>query len=172
MTNDYPADLFYPESHSLQEAVWPSYRDRTKAVLYLIKRDPSLSRFKAFNTRLKMACGLQFQFSDRLNITKPDTRACYKLMYRIADVWYAFEHLLNVSDTELPRVTTSKIAQFRPDVFEAIGLSQVERCFPNSSRPTLRRSRSGGASFIRFLHTLSIILRKGRKRHSRGATMR
>lgn len=129
MAANYPINLYFPESRALFEESFPLYRERTKAILHLIKEDRSLSRFDAFNKRLKIACGLQFQFSDQLNITKPDTRACYELMYRIADIWYAYEHLLSVSNDDLPRMNTSKVALFHSDVFEAIGLPRIERCF-------------------------------------------
>jgi len=126
---DQPAKFFHPPASDMFERIFADYRPRSKALLQLIKHDTTLSRFDAFNKRLKMACGLSIEFSDDLGIVRPDTRACYVLMYRITDVWYAFEHLLSVADAEIPRASDSKIVLYSPDVIVATGLAEVGHLF-------------------------------------------
>jgi hypothetical protein len=129
MTTERPAKFFHTHSLEMFDRIFVDYKQQSKAVLSLIKHDRKLSRFDAFNKRLKISCGLNISFSDDLGIVRDDTRSCYALMYRISDIWYAFEHLLSVADTEISRLSKSKTVLYPPDVLIATGLVEVERIF-------------------------------------------
>lgn len=133
MSVDYPINLFKAEPESLLADVYPVYATRSKEVLRLVKEHRELSTFDAFNKRFKIACGLKITFTDKLNIKREDTRACYELMYRISDLWYALEHLIEISNPEIPK-SGSKVQPYSDETMQAIGLSDVESCFAASFR--------------------------------------
>ncbi|WP_430680094.1 hypothetical protein [Leptolyngbya sp. AN10] len=46
---------------------------------------------------------MEVKFTDSLSITREDTRACYMLMLKISDLWFAFEHLTNTACDVIPK---------------------------------------------------------------------
>lgn len=127
--NTYPASFFYVEAQRIFEEIYPQYRERSREVLRRIETERNFSQFDAFNKRLKISCGLELSFSDQLNIHREDTRACYVLMYKISDLWYAFEHLLAIAPPTIPCESKSKVAPFSRETVEVVGLVPVSELF-------------------------------------------
>lgn len=127
--SDYPVDFQYAESQAIFEEVFPLYRESSLAVIRRISDHRELSGFDGFNKRLKISCGLQLGFSDKLAIKREDTRACYALMYRVSDLWYAFEQLLSLQPEVIPKETNSKVKPYSEQTLQDVGLDKVGEHF-------------------------------------------
>ena len=86
-------NLYFETSRDLTENLYPEYSTNAKQLLRQLVTDTTISRFDAFNKRFKISWGLQVEFTDDLNIKSETVRDCYRLMLKIADLWFAFEHL-------------------------------------------------------------------------------
>lgn len=66
---------------------------------------------------------MQLEFTDGLNITKPVTRDCYRLMLKISDLWFAFEHLVKTSCDVIPKkkikLKNGKASESMTDLYDS-----------------------------------------------------
>jgi hypothetical protein len=75
---------------------------------------------------------MQVTFKDNLPITQDDTRACYNLMIKIADLWFASEHLQSVCSGVIqksPGKEKSKIDCFSDEILKGIGFCPITANF-------------------------------------------
>jgi hypothetical protein len=154
-----PISFFYESSREMFAEIYLQYEPHSKSVIRMIPNDKSLHGFDAFNKRLKISCGLKMQFSDNLSIKNPDTRACYELMYKVVDIWFAFEHLLEVSKNEIPRTEPEKkFFRYADDVMNATRLAKVEYHFNNLMTQEITKESKWRQELYRLLANFRIKL--------------
>lgn len=95
--------VHFQTSQILLESLYERYSENAKRLIPLIRQDRTLSSFDSFNKRFKLSWGMEIEFTNSLSITKEDTRACYVLMLKISDLWFAFEHLVKTAADIIPK---------------------------------------------------------------------
>lgn len=98
-----PSEVYFDSSKTILSNLYPHYRTHSKAVIAAINHDKKLSEFDRFNRRFKISWGLKIDFTDTLPIRSDYTRQCYLLMIKIADLWFAFEHLVETASYLIPK---------------------------------------------------------------------
>lgn len=90
-----------------------------------------LSHFDRFNKRFKISWGMEIKFTDNLPITKEDTRACYILMLKISDLWFAFEHLVKTASKIIPKDVNphTKVDFYREATLSELGFDTITSNF-------------------------------------------
>ncbi|NJM45275.1 MAG: hypothetical protein HC860_03215 [Alkalinema sp. RU_4_3] len=96
-------ELFFDSNTEILGNLLVDYNENAKLLIRNIGNDRNLSRFDTFNKRFKISWGMKIEFTDNLRITKGDTRACYMMMLKVSDLWFAFEHLLEIASEVIPR---------------------------------------------------------------------
>jgi hypothetical protein len=124
-------EMFYDSSQALLEALYPNYSTNSKALISRIGQDKKLSQFDTFNKRLKISWGMRIEFNDNLPIKDEDTRACYMLMLKISDLWFAFEHLVQTSSELIPTDAPSRssVDLYRDSTLAALGFPDITSHF-------------------------------------------
>jgi hypothetical protein len=124
-------ELFFDSSQALLESLYEGYSVNAKSLISKISQDKGLSDFDRFNKRLKISWGMKIEFTDNLPITREDTRACYVLMLKISDLWFAFEHLVNTACEVIPKDAASpnKVDLYQDSTLEAIGFHDITSNF-------------------------------------------
>ena len=120
--------LYYASSEEILRGIFDDYAYQSRNLLRHLASDRRLSDFDAFNKRLKIAWGIQIEFTDDLNIKRDVVRDCYRLMLKLADLWFAFEHLSEIANETIPtKKPNSKFDFFEPATMEELGLSDITR---------------------------------------------
>lgn len=126
-------ELYFKSSEALLEELYTRYRESSKHVISRIRHDTGLSRFDSFNKRFKISWGMQVEFTDDLRITNEDTRACYRLMLKIANLWFAFEHLAETASQLIPAdkrpSNNSKVDLYLDSTMETLGFDTITSNF-------------------------------------------
>lgn len=124
--------LHYDSSKEILNMIYMNYSVNSKSVISRIKEDKNLSKFDAFNKRLKITWGMKIEYTDELPITGEATRICYTLMLKISDLWFAFEHLVATSNTIIPKdaaKNNSKVDLYRDSTLEELGFNNINENF-------------------------------------------
>ena len=123
--------VFFDVNQSLLESLFESYSENSKLLISKISQDKNLSQFDRFNKRFKISWGMKIEFADDLRIVKEDTRACYMLMLKTSDLWFAFEHLVKTASEIIPKDmnSRSKVDFYREDTLETLGFNPVTSNF-------------------------------------------
>lgn len=95
--------LYFDSGFPLKENLYGCYSENAKQLLRRLTTNRELNRFSDFNKRFKISWGMEVQFNDELSIKNETTRDCYRLMLKISDLWFAFEHLVDVASEKVPR---------------------------------------------------------------------
>lgn len=124
-------ELFFESSQALLESLYKNYSTNSKSLISKIKQDKELSQFDRFNRRFKISWGMKIEFTDQLPITREDTRACYTLMLKIADLWFAFEHLVDVVSEVIPQdvADPNKMNFYQESTLRALGFQDITSNF-------------------------------------------
>lgn len=119
--------VYFESSQILLQGLYDRYSENTKRLIPMIRQDRNISSFDSFNKRLKMSWGMKVEFSDNLSITREDTRACYTLMLKISDLWFAFEHLVKTASDVISKDEdrNSKVNFYTKDTLESIGFDPI-----------------------------------------------
>lgn len=137
-----PTELHFESSRRLLGTVYPDYASASKETIQTIRSNlPEVSKFDAFNKRLKISCGLDIRFSDGLNIKQEDTRACYLLMLRVSDLWFAFEHLTKLSKARIPHDASraGSVDLYSATSIQSNGLAPIVANFNNLMAENVRK---------------------------------
>lgn len=121
-------ELFFQSNQALLESLYKDYKPNSKALISKTGDDKSLSQFDRFNKRFKISWGMKIEFTDELRISKEDTRACYILMLKITDLWFAFEHLVDTANEVIPKDTSSansKVDFYQESTLKALGFDVI-----------------------------------------------
>jgi hypothetical protein len=122
-------ELVHDSSQVLLEGLYESYSTHSKRIISNIRRDRELSQFNSFNKRLKISWGMRIQFTDSLPIKNEDTRACYELMLKIADLWSAFEHLTETVSKLIEKdkrpSNNSKVDLYQDSTMKTLGFDNI-----------------------------------------------
>ncbi|RUR73935.1 hypothetical protein ACF3DV_25305 [Chlorogloeopsis fritschii PCC 9212] len=123
--------VFFDVNQSILEALFESYSKNAKLLISKISQDKNLSQFDRFDKRFNITWGMKIEFNDNLRITKEDTRACYMLMLKISDLWFAFEHLVKTASEVIPKDTNfhSKVDFYQESTLEALGFNPITSNF-------------------------------------------
>ena len=121
--------VFFEINQPLLEKLYPSYSNNAKLLVSKISDDRKLSRFDRFNKRFKISWGIEIEFTDDLRIIKEDTRACYRLMLKLSDLWFSFEHLVRTAADAIPNdmntKSKSKVNFYQQRTQEELGFNKI-----------------------------------------------
>lgn len=122
--------LHFESNQKMLEDIHKKYRQSSLKLIRKISEDKDLSEFDTFNKRLKLNIGMGITYNHELSgIKRIDTKKCYKLMLKITDLWFAFEHLCKVAKDTFPLSSNQKIAPYDDAFYKRIGMNKITKHF-------------------------------------------
>lgn len=123
--------LYFEQNQFLLKSLYDRYSENSKQLIPKIRQDRAVSEFDRFNKRFKLSWGMEIKFTDSLSITREDTRACYILMLKISDLWFAFEHLVQTACDVIPKDEdqNSKVNCYSKSTLERLGFDSITSSF-------------------------------------------
>lgn len=120
----------HDSSAQLGAPLYDQYADVATPLLRHTAEDKTLSTFVSYNNRFKVSCAMQIDLSGVSNIKRQDTRDCYVLMIKIADLWFSYEHLQRLAREIFPWKKKYKtVDAFDQETMSVLGFDPITENF-------------------------------------------
>jgi len=119
------------ESVELGERLYEEYTLASKPLLARTAQDRSgLGTFAAFHRRFLTSWYMKIDLSEVPRLTQQETRDCYILMLKISDLWFSFEHLSKIAESDIKKKSgKSSVDLYDSATLASTGLDVVTEHF-------------------------------------------